>query len=52
MVWVPRSVPPLEEPLSPPRAARLGWIVSGAMLLVISGVAVFRLETRTKRVTA
>ncbi|MFF3511179.1 hypothetical protein [Streptomyces sp. NPDC002573] len=30
----------------------LGWIVLGAMLLVISGVAVFRLATRGKRATA
>jgi hypothetical protein len=30
----------------------LGWIVLGAMLLVLSGAAVFRLATRGKRVTA
>ncbi|MFJ7905248.1 hypothetical protein ACIQ6V_32990 [Streptomyces sp. NPDC096198] len=30
----------------------LGWIVLGAMLLVLSGVTVFRLATRSKRVTA
>ncbi|WP_158778549.1 hypothetical protein [Streptomyces cellulosae] len=30
----------------------LGWIVLAAMLFVISGVAVFRLATRGKRVTA
>ncbi|MER6075320.1 hypothetical protein ACFYZB_35520 [Streptomyces sp. NPDC001852] len=30
----------------------LGWIVLGAMLLVIGGAAVFRLATRGRRVSA
>lgn len=30
----------------------LGWIVLGAIVLVIGGVAVFRTATRGKRVTA
>lgn len=30
----------------------LGWIVLAAMILVISGLAVFRLATRGKRVPA
>jgi hypothetical protein len=30
----------------------LGWIVLGAVLLVLGGVTVFRLATRGKRVTA
>ncbi|GAA2764129.1 ComC/BlpC family peptide pheromone/bacteriocin [Streptomyces sp. A244] len=30
----------------------LGWIVLAAMLLVIGGVAAFRLASRGKRVTA
>ncbi|MFF1653563.1 hypothetical protein [Streptomyces sp. NPDC058255] len=47
---MPRSARPLGEQRWPLRAARL-WVL-GAMLFVISGVAVFRTATRGKRVTA